>query len=256
MKGFKRLFVFLLVLLCITGCSFEKDKEDNKEKKNNEPVATDEPLEISPELFNYTGSFVNKAYNYTLDVYVSANSDALSFDFTIPGSGDATVDENGEIHASFEGGQSISFTVREIENDTIIIKDEFLGLKGDVKKTDKGYVASLIMGDASEAISLSGEYEPVETKGNIKGYYSNGDYKAIAITPLKDSVLVSTALVEEGFYTGGEYMCEFTTDTKISCTDEDIKTITQTEDGKIKVDSNNKKIKGEYVVNLNTYEKE
>lgn len=258
MKNLKKILFVLIIILGLTGCSFgSKDKEETKEKeKKKNPVEIADPLEIDPSLFNYVGSFKNNEYGYTLNVYVSANSNNLTFEFTIPGTSDASLDEDGKVHVSMDGGQSVSFNVDEFKDNQAKIDDEFLGLKGTIKKVDNAYEVDLIMGDASEAISLSGKYEQEETKENMKGYYSNGDYKAIAITPLKDSVFVTTAIFEDGIYGGGEYMCEFTTDTKISCDGEDVKTITQNEDGKIKVDGSNKKIKGEYVINLEAYEKE
>ena len=246
MKNLKKILFVLIIILGLTGCSFsfnEKDETEKKEKKEN-PVEIAYPLELDAKLFDYVGSFKNNELNYTLDVYVSANSNILDFEITIPGTSDASMDEDGTVHVSMDGGQSVSFVVEEVVDNKITVDDDFLGLKGTITKTDNGYEADLTLGDAEETISLSGKYEPVETVGGLKGYFADGDYKAFAITPLANHVRVSYVTVEDGLYNSNETYCDAKSETEIVCDDEDI-TITKTDTG-IKVDTKDKKVKGEY----------
>ena len=246
MKNLKKILFVLIIILGLTGCSFgSEDKEETKEKEKKEnPVEIADPLETDASLFDYVGSFKNNEFNYTLDAYVSANNNKLNFEFTIPGTSDASVDEDGTFHASMEGGRTISFDVDEFKDGVTKVDDEFLGLKGTIKKVDNGYEVDLTIGDASEMESLSGKYEAVETVGGLKGYFVDGDYKAFAITPLAGHVSVSYVTVKDGFYNSNDTYCDAKSATEIVCDDEDI-TITKTNKG-IKVDTEDKKIKGEY----------
>ena len=72
-------------------------------------------------------------------------------------------------------------------------------------------------------------------------YFVNGDYKAFAITPLADSVLVSYTTVEQGFYNRIDLSCDYKDSKILSESDEDI-TITKTDKG-IKVETKDKKLK-------------
>ena len=256
MKNFKNVLVVLVVILGLTGCSFgkDKDKEDKKETKPKKIDVISEPLELDSSLFGWTGSFENKEYNYTMNIYVSANGNSLTIDLNTPGEDDSYVDEDGKIHISINGGQSVSFTAEDIDGDQINVDNEYLGLKGNIKKSENGYTVDLVMGDAHEMYSFSGEYTEIPTESAFKGYYVDGDYKAFAITPLADTIMVSYVTVEEGLYNSSDLMCDYE-DEKITCDSENIE-ITLTDEGKIKVASDDDKIAGEYAIYLKAFEKE
>lgn len=243
MKKIYCLFIMILAL-GLTGCSFgSKDKkEEKKEKKEPEIDIVSEPLEVDPSLFKYTGSFKQTGGDIAMNAYVVSNNNSLSIDFIIPGSY-FSFDSTGENDPI---DQTIGFEVDKIENDEIIVDDEFLGLKGTIKKVEGGYDVDLTLKDASFAIKIEGKFDKVESITDFQGYFVDGDFKAVAITPLTDNVMVSYTAVVQGFYNSSDIYCDYK-DSKIICDDDNKITITKTEKG-IKVDTKDKKIKGEYEV--------
>lgn len=221
-------FIFIMILtLCLTGCGSNDKKDTKKEQKQIDF----EPIEINKALFNWAGSYKNNEKNYSIDVYVLANNSSLYFEFVIP-----------ETDSSI--AQFISFDAEEIDGDIIVVDNEDLGLKGTIKKIDNGFDVDLTLGDAHQMISLSGKYEKTKSVTDLEGYFIDGDYKVIAITPLAEDVLVSYCIVDDGLYNSNDLRCDYISDSKIVCSSENI-TINKTDKG-LKVDTDNKKAAGEY----------
>ena len=237
MKNIKKILFVLVIVLGLTGCSFAK-----KDEKNEKPEKPVKKYELNTSLFNWIGSYENEEDNTRIDIYVFANGNNLDVDITIPGNDDVTIDDEGVIHYTSEGGYSFSFNVETIEDDVITVSDEYLGLKGTIEKADSGFNVDLVYGDAHEAHAIKGYFKALETVGGIKGYYSN-EHGVIAISPLADYVRVSINVNGSS-----DEICNYITDSEISCEDDfsdDYIKVTKTDNG-IKVDSNKTKIKGEY----------
>lgn len=253
MKKVKYLLIILMVSLCLVGCGNKKEekKEDKTKEEVNEKIIEPE-VETNPELevdksknISWIGKYVMDNSNdneVTLELYLEADNPYLNMDVSyITYSYDNPSEDGfGQIESYY-----FSFYLDNVEENEIIIDDEFLGIKGSITRTKKGLDFKIDQDLEGTHYYAEGSYSLYNDETEIRGYYVN-DKMRVAISPLTDYSRVSaTSLIDSDF----EAFSTICSNGPIIHYDDynGYFNIEKTTNG-IKIDSDNEYLAGEYVL--------